>query len=241
MELEFERLLWIREKGEPESCKPILVGIVDGKMHWHAGMTRCSWEPERFDIVREYPSDAIEQTEDDLDTEYAPKPQEPCARLGWVSPEGHFYPCAYCCHNYLENTLGRQLHDSPWAQLRKKGWIELKSGALIGVEYKSIPSQAAKDTVRKVVEAFELEESLNPDINWRACLEDNPEGYSKDNGWSDPTGDLIYAGTYAQALRSCYELHFGEGDANPEDMKLTTPPMFGDNIRVRRQGEHPGD
>jgi len=239
--MEFERLLWIRDKSEPESCKPILVGISGDKMHWHAGMTRCNWEPERFDIVREYPGDAIEQAEDDLDAEYAPKPQEPCARLGWVSPEGHFYPCAYCCHTYLENTLGRQLYSSSWPQLRKKGWVELKSGALICMEYNFVPSQATKDTVRKIVEAFELEESENPDINWRARLEDNPEGYSKDNGWSDPTSYLIGADTYAKALRHCYELYFGEGDVDKEEMKLITPPMFGDNIRVKRPGEHPGD
>lgn len=239
--MKFERLLWIREKGEPESCKPILVGIVDGKMHWHAGMTRCYWEPERFDIVREYPGDEIEQAEDDLDAEYAPKPQEPCARLGWVSPDGDFYPCAYCCHTYLGIALGRLLYDSSWPKLREKGWIELKSGGLISIEYNSIPSQAAKDTVRKVVEAFEFEESQNPDINWRARLEYNPEGYDKDTGWSDPTENLFGGDTYAKALRECYELYFGEGDMDKEDMVLITPPMFGDNIRVKRPDEHPGD
>lgn len=236
----FERLLWIREKCEPSSWKPILVGIAGDEMYWHAaGITHCRWEPERYDIVREYSGDAIEQAENDLDTEYAPRPQEPCARLGWVSPEGRFYPCSYCCHSYLENMLGRHLYDSSWPRLRQKGWIELKSQAMICMEYNLVPSQAAKDTIRKIVEAFEFEESKNPDINWRVRLEDNPEGYIENNGWSDPTD--VSNGTYAQSLRSSYELYFGEGDIDKEDMNLITPFEFDDTIRVKRKNEHPGD
>lgn len=235
---DFERVLWIRGKNERESRKPTVVGIVGDRMHWHCGMTRCTWMPDEYVIVREYAPEDQDKALDDLEKEYAPKPVAPCARLGWISPEGHFYPCGYCCHSDLESILGEQLYDSGcWPRLTEKGWIELKSGALIGRK-EGLVTQEAKNTMRKIVEEFELEEAKNPNINWTPILWDNPEGYSEQPGWSDPAGDLIRGETYAKALRSCYELYFGEGD---EEVGTLTPPSFGDNIRVRRPGEHPGD
>ena len=89
--MKFERILWIRQKNHPETYRPLLVGIRENKMHWDAGLTRCPWEPDKFNILKEYSSDELEKAWDELEEEYAPKPQKPCARLGWVSPEGHFY------------------------------------------------------------------------------------------------------------------------------------------------------
>lgn len=237
--MKFERVLWIRDKNDDGDSKPIAVGLIDGKMHWHCGMTRCLWEPDKYKIVREYQPEDIERALDELEDEYAPKPQAPCARLGFVSPEGYFYPCGYCCHNDLERALGEKIYNTSYPRLREKGWIEIHAGALIGVKEGTI-TQDAKDTFRKIVEAFEIAEAKNPDINWTQILWDNPEGYRADTGWSDPAdwGCIPDGDTYAKALRSTYELYFGEGDYQKRWM---IPPSFGDNIRVRRLGEHPGD
>jgi hypothetical protein len=194
--------------------------------------------PEKYTIVREYAPEDEGKALDDLETEYAPTPVNPCARLGWVSPEGEFYPCGYCCHSELENLLGRLIYNDPWSRLRERGWIEVKSGAIISVK-EGLITESAKNTMRKIVEEFEFAEAQNPDINWTQILWDNPEDYYAQTGWSDPAGDLIGGDTYAKALRSCYELYFGEGD--DEAVHGLTPPSFGDNIRVRRPGEHPGD
>ena len=243
MDYEFERLLWVRGKGESETRKPILVGILGEKMHWHAGMTRCMWEPEQYDIVREYPYvnyKSIDKAEKDLLLEYAPKPQEPCARLGYVSPEGHFYPCGYCCHNDLENILGEIIYDDSYCDLERKGWVALKGGALLCTDRDQEITQEAKDTLRKIVEAFELAESENPDIAWEPILWANPEGYGVQSGWSDPSGDLIHKGTYANALRAGFELHFGDYHAW-ENAKLITPSVYGRDITSKRVDAHPGD
>lgn len=237
--MKFDRILWIRNKNDNSDSKPIAVGIVGDRMHWHCGITRCNWEPEKYQIIREYAPEDVDKALDELDEEFFPKPQAPCARLGLVSPEGYFYPCGYCCHNDLERTLGIKIYDNPYPMLREKGWIEIKSGALICVKEGKV-TQDAKDTVRKIVEAFEIAEAQNPDINWTRILWDNPEGYHADTGWSDPAnlGYLPSGDTYAQALRSTYELYFGDGDFQKRWM---VPPSFGDNIKVKRPGEHPGD
>ena len=207
--MDFDRILWIRDKTDNDGSKPIAVGIVGDIMHWHCGMTRCIWEPEKYKIIREYSPKDMDKALDELEEEFSPKPQAPCARLGLVSPEGHFYPCGYCCHNDLERTLGVKIYDTPYPRLRERGWIEIKSGALIGVK-EGLVTQDAKDTVRKIVEAFEIDEAKDPNINWTAILWDNPEGYRADSGWSDPAelSFLPDGETYAQALRSTYELYF---------------------------------
>lgn len=231
--MKFERILWIRQKNHPETYRPILVGIRGKQMHWNAGFTRCPWLPNKFNILKEYSSDELEKAWDELEEEYAPKPQKPCARLGWVSPEGHFYPCAYCCHDELEYILSKNLYDDDYAELKKRGWVALKSGALFSVEYKFKPTQATQDTIRKIVEEFEFAESENPNIDWNSLLDKNPEGYAKQIGWSHPAENLINGPTYAKALRVTYERWFGDA-INKQSNDYA-------NIRVRRENEHPGD
>jgi hypothetical protein len=137
----------------------------------------------------------------------------------------------------LESILSRCLFKSEHRLLREQGWVEMKGGACISVKRETTTSDAAKDTVRKIVEDFEYQESLNPDIDWQEILEANPEGYSANSGWSDPA-DPWRGGTYAQAMRESYELYFGERD---ESGRRTTPSIYGGNLKVKRPDEHPGD
>lgn len=240
----FEKILWIRGKNEPETRKPILIGLAGDMMYWHAGTTRCKWRPDEYDVVREFPFEngkSIDQAVDALDKEYAPKPQEPCARLGFVSPSGEFFPCGYGCHYDLETLLGGLFYQTGCPRLRSKGWVEIQSNGIICMDDKLHVTPAAKATIQKIVEAFEYEEAINPDVDWDDVLERNPEGYSSSSIWSSAT-NLIGDSTYAKEIRESYELYFGD---NTQYTKLVTPgygvvnPL--DTISVRRVDAHPGD
>ena len=114
--------------------------------------------------------------------------------------------------------------------------MSVKGGALIGVREEKHPiSEDTKNTLRKVVEEFELAESLNPDINWGSVLLANPEGY-REQSWFTRPSEFYGSGesTYAQEMRRTYEVYFG--DYHEEVAPLITPAT-----RVKRPGEHPGD
>jgi hypothetical protein len=240
----FSRLLWIRGVNWSEDTKPLLVGIRAGidkdYMHWSAADSYTTWNPDEYVVVREFEYsgyDSIDDAEAELNKTYAPKPQPPSARLGWVSPSGEWYPCGYCCHSDLESLLGEIYYSQTYPNLENRGWVSIKGGALIGVREDNCPiSEDTKNTVRKVVEEFELAESLNPDINWDNVLLANPEGYREESWFTRPSE--IYGikqdNTYAQKLRDSYEVYFG--DYHKEVAPLITPPT-----RVKRVGEHPGD
>lgn len=243
----FSKLLWVRAKNQSEDVKPILVGIRSGfgtenYMHWNAGESYTIWNPDECVIVKEFEYsgyDSIESAELELNRTYPPKPQSPSARLGWVSPNGEWYPCGYCCHSDLESRLAEINYGSGYTRLENHGWVSVKGGAMLGVrEEKHSISEDTKNTLRKVVEEFELAESLDPNINWDAVLIANPEGYCEQSWFTRPSDfDFSALGkdsTYAQELRRTYEIYFG--DYHEEVAPLITPAT-----RVKRIGEHPGD
>lgn len=241
----FEALYWIRGVAEPEDIKPRLVGINGDMMHWGGGRSYCTWMPEHWVIVREFPcedSESVIFAREELEKAYAPTPQPPCARLGFVSPEGHFYPCGYCCHHDLEYKLGQQFYQNGYQDLRRKGWVSFVGNAIIGVRDEDCKiSQATKDTARKIVEEFEHAERVNPEINWHKILLANPECYEEQNWFTGPTDridDFDEGKTYASKLRECYEMYFGEPDL---DVPIAKTPLITPADRVRRPNEHPGD
>lgn len=238
--MKFIKLLFIRGKQEPDSVMPILVGITEeNKMHWHAGLTYTKWNPSEYNIVREleYIDDSsIDNAEEILCIEYGTRPQEPSARLGWISPSGEWYPCGYACHTHLERTLLTAKYQSTYPGLSKRGWIEVKGGALIVIDSSWKTTEESKNTLKRIVEAFEIRESEEPNINWNPILLANPEGYYADSWMTEPTEYLISNETYAQALRSTYELYFGDEGLSSVD-KLVEPMAY----RIKRADEHPGD
>jgi len=233
----FDKILLIRPTYAPDTSRPLLVGILGDKMHWSAGCSYCMWEPDKFTIVREYSDDELDRAYDELDRDFAPQPAPVEARLGFVAPNGDYYPCGYCCHRSLERMLVDHFYDGSFmTKLTEKGWVEIMGGAVIGYKDESTPSQEAKNTVRKIVEAFEAEESTDSEINWNNVLRRNPECYSEQN-WTTPAGELpsYVKGTYAQEMRRCYEASFGEGDVDCNEVQATGGKLS------KRPGEHPGD
>lgn len=239
--MKFDKILWIRGKGERKNIRPIVVGVSDNTMYWHCGHSQQPWNPRKYVVLREYSSEEMEKAFHDLDLKYAPVPQAPCARLGWISPDGDFYPCGYCCHNELESLLGKKLYDTNYPQLRQRGWIEIKSSAIISFERGRTISPEAKNTIRKIVEAFEHEEFVDSNIDWNKQLRHNPEGYDSQPGWSEPTDGYHSHNTYAQEMRHIYELLFGEGDLDLTNVVNVTPDDVGDKILSKRLCSHPGD
>lgn len=240
----FSKLLWIRGSGQSEDTKPMIVGIregVDGVyMHWYAGDSYTTWNPDEYVVVKEFAYtgyDSIDDAEGELHRAYAPVPQQPSARLGWISPSGDWYPCGYCCHRDLEELLAKIYYDSSYTQLETKGWVSVKGGALIGAREEKHPiSEDTKNTLLRVVEAFELAESADPNINWHPILLANPEGY-REQSWFTSPSELPYSSpdtTYAKELRRTYDVYFG--DYHEEVAPLITPAT-----RIKRLGEHPGD
>jgi len=247
-----------------DSKKPRFVGLElgyrgDGDtstytiFHHPLGMTRQTALVEEVTILKDY-GEVVNQTrptsaeckmcdaaELDFLKEHGPKPQPVCARLGIIAPNGDFYPCAYTCHGDLGSMLVTLHYPGEYRSynmLERKGWLILKGGACLGFDHQETNkiTQAAKDTFLKVVEAFELLEAENPDINWTKQLTDNPEGYATEF-WSTEPGEAYGGETFAKAMRNTYDLYFGDYQA-PEVGELKVPFRA---ARVRRVGEHPGD
>ncbi|MFM9718705.1 hypothetical protein, partial [Streptomyces galilaeus] len=60
---------------------------------------------------------------------------EPCARLGFISPDGKFFPCCHCAHHDLGARLWN-LFSYPGEYkgdyyLQLKGWVSIKAGGAI--------------------------------------------------------------------------------------------------------------
>lgn len=231
---------------------PHFVGLTDlgdrWDLRWGAGGSGYSLDKNELVIVKEYPFDPsgdeydqIEAFENEWLTEKA-VPQEPCARLGYIAPNGDFYPCGYVCHNGAAEALGRKFYPNEYIRddygLQKKGWIAIKGGALIiwrdesgsAFQPKGTVTEAQQNTLLKIIEAFEDAEALDPNINWDAILTSNPEGYSAQTWLTRPTEDLFRGETFAKALRAQYEGDFNRGENRTEAPKL-----------LKRPGDHPGD
>jgi hypothetical protein len=241
-----------------ENEKPLFVGLVPHRepdrttVYWSPlGMTRCSQASSEVSVVVEYCTlenyesptladcEAVAKAEREYLEVYGPKPQPPCARLGWIAPNGDFYPCAYTAHgdlaDQLSTLLGVEHYGGGERALEKAGWLALKGNACLGYDREEGISRDARDTFRRVVEEFELAEARDPDINWEEVITDNPEGYGLQFWASSPAE--THGETYAKAMRGCYELYFEDVPTTP--LGELKPPTFG--VRVRRVGEHPGD
>lgn len=194
------------------------------------------WDGAGFDILASFDEDDEFMADAYIKENYPPISSPPCARLGFIAPDGIFYPCAYSSHSDLENILMKHFYDSSWGELKKYGWIELHGGAHIGVsDNTQFVSEAAKATLLKIVEAFEDAELMNPEINWCQVLLENPEKYDT-QFWSTPPDDCLYKNkTYAENLRGSYELYFGD---RYRDVGLLITP---NETLSKRPKDHPGD
>lgn len=196
-------------------------------------------------IVKEYgevrdhrrPTDAecesVQAWELEFLQNYGPRPQPPAARLGWISPSGAFYPCAYTAHADLASQLavlhGLSHYGGSECALERAGWLALKGNACLS-RFDRLSADCVS-TFRRVVEEFEFAEAANPDIDWNEELTANPEGYQL-QFWATSPGEA----SYAKAMRQLFELYFSDIPDTPLG-DLVHPPAY----RIRRQGEHPGD
>lgn len=160
-----------------------------------------------------------------------PTPQPPQARLGWVSPDGDYYPCGYCAHTDLADILLRCHYEGGgmggrW-DLEKRGWIGIMSEGLYGIASEHNPTERQRATLLAVLEAFELAPN---DTDWDAVLLDNPEDYDVQQWMSLPNS----SGRIVQKMRDCYELYC---ERRPRHRLI--PPT--DDIVIKRIGDHPGD
>lgn len=125
------------------------------------------------------------------------EPQEPCARLGFISPDGKFYPCGYCCHEGLARRIFDEMYpdydgwDRSQIALQKKGWVAIMDGMVITRDAEGaftrdrIMNPAQKATVLDVLWKFEEA----PGTNWFRVLQENPEGYDQQAWMTMPPGE----------------------------------------------------
>lgn len=140
---------------------------------------------------------------------FEPATSSPVARLGLISPEGRFYPCAYCAHRDLSIKLVIWFYEYkniyPCAEkfLVDKGWISLKGGPFLHCG--NFLTAEAKNTLRLIVEEFEFEEIKHPEELWEEKLLYNPEKYEV-LGWGTRVDDLCLNGiSFAGQLRKLYD------------------------------------
>lgn len=214
-------------------------------VHIGAGESFYSLPKSSVHIVKTYDqSNEIWDNEIEFAKEFGPEPQPPCARLGWIAPNGDFYPCAYVAHNDLAYKLTMKLYGeyngSFYGAMEKRGWIAIMGGGIFTVKERSEGlyqyTAAQKETMLKITEAFEAVELENPDFDWTAELLKNPEGYSLQNWITSPT-DNMYCKTFAKSLRECYEFYCGDY-LDYMGVSEVIEPSF--NL-INRPDSHPGD
>lgn len=171
------------------------------------------------------------------------KPSPPCARMGWISPRGEFFPCAYQAHRSLGSLLVTKYLDGeglvypgPVPVLERNGWVLVCSSGITALNDHYAPSVG--ETLRKIVESFEFEQL---GMMWDVCLKRNPEGYEVESEGGCPTQFMAEA-TFPKQLRKDYNLFFGEGISDEDlaefDAVVPRNPL---ETLSRRVDDHPGD
>ena len=240
----FDRVLSVRRKLDDGTYgkRAILVGLAQGpsyiKMHWDAGATYGVWSEDQWEIVKEWPyedEDDLHAIWDQLDDERTPEPAAVVtARLGFINPEGHFYPCAYCAHKDLGKLLQRKFYPDSfhgWDALDDQGWARIMGGGLFVREKDGAIPEPMLETFGKLIAAFK--EAKARAENFNQTLTANPEGYSVQSAWSTPddTDDLI------ETLERNYQWETA-------DLQAATgliPPGNVAEVLTKRLGAHPGD
>ena len=158
------------------------------------------------------------------------KPQKPSARLGWIAPNGDWYPCAYTAHRHLASIIGQNLFPDTYFHdellLEQNGWVSVRSGGMISNGKMITPDQM--NTLRLIVEEFEYMESENPNISWDEELCRNPELYFRVRCFTMPTEGM--KDSFAKTLRSRFDYLSGNDHSLVEESRLS-----------RRNNVHPGD
>lgn len=168
------------------------------------------------------------------------KPSPPCARLGWISPRGEFFPCAWQAHRSLGSLLVTKYLDGeglvypgPVPVLERNGWVLIAGGGIKTL--KDHYADVVAETLLKIVETFECEPSKTI---WDDCLKNNPEGYEIEGGGRSPT-QFITEATFPKQLRADYNLFFGSRISDEEfDVVVPRHPL---ETLTRRIDVHPGD
>jgi hypothetical protein len=170
----------------------------------------CYYDKLQLEVVKKYGEFYDESIEEFL-KEYGPDEQAaPCARLGFISPDGKFFPCAYCAHNDLADRLLTIYYQKTGTDydLEKLGWCAIKANGIITARdyrgdytLKRLTSEA-QDTLKKVLFEFA---TAPEDINWYRQLIDNPEHYYVSNWMTPPDG-----GNYRDWARTEIKQRFGE-------------------------------
>ena len=215
IEKSYDKLVAITTVDRSIRTAPTFVALSDIsspriKINWGAGFSWCCLPADQFEIIAEFPY------EDDNDIHaaevlfakmFAPKAQEPCARMGWIAPNGDFYPCGYVCHDDLASTLCLVFELSGWGgpthSLEKAGWGKLGSSGLFSVDS---ATESQTKTLEEILAEFRRVKSENPEVNWNHVLMQNPEGYAEQNWFSLPDED----DNYIERLQDCLDLLTGE-------------------------------
>ena len=191
------------------SDKPLFVGLdtVGHILYWGCTYSHCGYKPEEVIILKEYPyNDEVGIDGQDIQfyKDFGPKPSEPCARLGWIAPNGDWYPCSYTSHNDLADYLSAMYYDSHNGilELERKNWIKIRGGGCISVESDDLVTEAQKSTLKRIVDEFEF---LSEDIDLTHILIDNPEGYTEQLWLTDPADE-----DFMDILRMNYKQIVGE-------------------------------
>lgn len=230
MKKTFDKVVLISISGSA----PTLVGLKGGNKYWECGRSYCEFDPDEDIIVREfsYESDGdLNKIYIDWDAERASDPQPIVARLGWISPNGDYFPCAYCAHQSLASYLSakylRHLGGKP--DLLRHGWLEVAGGYAVRDVEGTWPAPML-DTFGKLVAAFAEAEAQG--INFNESLLPNPERYPTQSWFTRPDED----GVLVKHLKEAYQLQTGEYPVG----ELITPLNYMDTLS-QRVDQHPGD
>jgi hypothetical protein len=217
-----------------------LVGIKNGDKYWDMGMSRCTLMDGDI-ILRDYKTEydagaSLDEIEAMFEQEFVtqPTPQEPSARLGWLAPNGNWFPCSYCCHASLAAKLAKlfvpkdEYYSSASNALQDRGWMQIMGCGLCSMGYVNKqylrPTEEQLAVLGKIVQEFKLSKGEN----FNKILLQNPEEYSEQMWSTPPDGD----GDIIEEIEQQYLRFAGETNKLPKNE---------DETLSKRLGAHPGD
>ena len=180
-----------------------------------------------------------------------PQPQEPCARLGWIAPNGDFYPCAYCAHFDCADAIMETMfapEDRGWSAdhcLLENKWMQIVGQGLcfMGREKDKNergwcddiePSSEQLSTLKNIHAEFVIARANG--VNFNESLIKNPEKYLLQGWWTPPDKDHNIENAILMDIRRWS----GERPDldGVEVMDITLDKFM---VLSKRPGEHSGD
>lgn len=156
-----------------------LVEMRGQKMHWEGSPSYCYFDPQTYDIVKEYEtvldiedSDYCNEADDlilNFRKEFCPQPEEPFQSGGWINSQGKFFSCGYCGHESLSEYLSAHFYSvlGDSLILEQNRWVRIQDGGEFFLPIGQRITKAQIETIGKLISVScgNFKQNIAKDLN----------------------------------------------------------------------------